>query len=110
MAQPVKGPLDPKNSLNITSFWDGPTVQLPMEWNKWSISLKLPLFAKIGEWLIKSLMSKPIEMTLPPTSIEEPSVDDEMVTNTRDRFIRNTQPRTRGRKSWLAFFKLAGIF
>ena len=81
--------------LGIEPFWDKPTLEPPLQWDRWQIMLKLAVLAKEGisiDILLKDLPEK-----VSPDPIYEDNVESSTSQGERDRRIRNEQLKN----SWL---------
>ena len=94
--------------LGIELFWEKPTLELPLRWDRWQIMLKLAIVAKEGISIDILLGDRPDKVTPPPEPIYEIDVENSTAQSERDRRIRNEQMRN----SWLNHCKkieLVGI-
>ena len=83
--------------LGIEPFWDKPTLEPPLRWERWKIMLKLAIMAKEGISIDTLLEDPPDKVTLPPEPIYEADVENSTAQSERDRRTRNEQLK----KSWL---------
>ena len=83
--------------LGIEPFWDKPTLEPPLRWERWQIMLKLAIMAKEGISIETLLEDPPDKVTLPPEPIYEADVENSTAQSERDRRTRNEQPKN----SWL---------
>ena len=83
--------------LGIEPFWDKPTLEPPLRWDRWQIMLKLAIMAKEGISIDILLEDPPDKVILPPEPIYEDNVENSTSQNKRDRSIRNQQLKN----SWL---------
>ena len=60
--------------LVIEPFWDKPTLEPPLRWDRWQIMLKLAIMAKEGISIDTLLDDPPDKVTLPPEPIYEVNV------------------------------------
>ena len=51
--------------LGIEPFWDKPTLEPPLRWDRWQIMLKLAIMAKEGITIDTLLDDPPDKVTLP---------------------------------------------
>ena len=82
-----------KTALSIKSFWERPTSDTPIRWEKWRIQVKLAILARENITLDTLLQPKPTAVRLPAEPKYEMPIED--ATNERpserDRQIRNSQ-------------------
>ena len=83
--------------LGIEPFWEKPTIEPPLRWDRWQILLKLAIMAKEGLSIDILLGDPPDKFTLPPEPIYEIDVENSTAQSERDRRIRNEQMKN----SWL---------
>ena len=83
--------------LGIEPFWDKPTLEPPLRWDRWQIMLKLAIMAKEGISIDTLLDDPPDKVTLPPEPIYEADVENSKAQSERDRRTRNEQLKN----SWL---------
>ena len=83
--------------LGIEPFWDKPTLEPPLRWDRWQIMLKLAIMAKEGISIDTLLDDPPDKVTLPPEPIYEADVGNSTAQSERDRRTRNEQLKN----SWL---------
>ena len=82
--------------LEIEPFWDKPTLEPPLRWNRWQIMLKLAIMTKEGISIDTLLDDPKDEVTLPPEPIYEDDVEKSTAQSKRDRRTRNEQLKIRG--------------
>ena len=82
--------------LGIEPFWEKPTLEPPLRWDRWQIMLKLAIMVKEGISIDILLADPPDMVILPPEPIYEDNVENS-TTSKRDRKIRNEQLKN----SWL---------
>ena len=83
--------------LGIEPFWEKPTLELPLRWDRWQIMLKLAIMANEGISIDILLGDPPDKVTLPPELIYEIDNENSTAQSERDRRIRNEQMKN----SWL---------
>ena len=77
--------------LGIEFFWEKSTLEPPLRWDRWQITLKLAIMAKEGISIDNLLEDPPNRVTLPPETIYEDDVENSTAQSKRDRRIRNEQ-------------------
>ena len=77
--------------LGIEPFWEKPTLEPPLRWDRWQIMLKLAIMAKEGISIDILLEDPPDKVILPPEPIYEADVENSTAQSERDRRIRNEQ-------------------
>ena len=83
--------------LGIEPFWEKPTLEPPLRWDRWQIKLKLAIMAK-EDISIDILLGDPSDrVILPPEPIYEADAENSTAQSERDRRIRNEQLKN----SWL---------
>ena len=82
--------------LGIEPFWDKPTLEPPLRWDRWQIMLKLAIMAKDGISINTLVKDPPGKFILPPEPIYVDKVENSTSQSERDRKIRNEQLK----KSW----------
>ena len=83
--------------LGIEPFWEKPTLEPPLRWDRWQIILKLAIMAKEGISLDILLEDPPDKVILPPEHIYEANVENSTSQSERDRKIQNEQLKN----SWI---------
>ena len=83
--------------LGIEPFWEKPTLEPPLQWDRWQVMLKLAIMAKEGISIDTLLDYPPDKVTLPPEPIYEEDVQNSTAQSERDRRTRNEQLKN----SWL---------
>ena len=83
--------------LGIEPFWEKPTLEPPLRWDRRQIMLKLAILAKGGISIDILLEDPPDKVLLPPEPIYEDNVENSTSQSERDRKIRNEQLKN----SWL---------
>ena len=83
--------------LGIEPFWEKPTLEPPLQWDRWQIMLKLAIMAKEDISIDILLGDPPNKVILPPEPIYEADVENSTAQSERDRRIRNEQLKN----SWL---------
>ena len=81
----------------IEPFWEKPTLEPPLRWDRWQIMLKLAIMVKEGISIDILLEDPPDKVILPPERIYEDNVENSTSQSERDRRIRNEQLKN----SWL---------
>ena len=92
----------------IEPFWEKPTLEPPLRWDRWQIMLKVAIMAKEGISIDTLLEYPQDKVILLPESIYEVNVENSTSQSERDRKIRNEQLKN----SWLnrcQKIKLKGI-
>ena len=89
MAQPARE--SRKTSLSIEPFWERPTSDPPIRWEKWRIQVKLTNLARENITLDTLLQPKPSTVRLPAEPKYEMAIEDATKETERDRQIRNSQ-------------------
>ena len=83
--------------LRIESFWEKPTLEPPLRWDRWQIMLKLAILAKEGI-SIDTILGEPLDkVTIPPEPIYEDNIENSTSQSETDRKARNEQLRN----TWL---------
>ena len=82
--------------FGIETFWEKPTLEPPLRWERWQIMLKLAIMAKEGI-SIDILLEDPPDKILAPEPIYVDNVENSTSQSERDRKIRNEQLKN----SWL---------
>ena len=77
--------------LGIEPFWDKPTLEPPLQWDRWQIMLKVAVMAKEGISIDTLLEDPPEKVTLPTEPIYEDDVENSTSQSKTDRRIRNEQ-------------------
>ena len=80
-----------KTPLSIEPFWQRPTSDPTIRWEKWRIQVKLPILARENITPDKLLQPKPTHVRLPVAPIYEMAIEDASEDTERDRQIRNSQ-------------------
>ena len=83
--------------LGIEPFWEKPTLEPPLRWDRWQIMLKLAIMAKEGISIDTLLEDSPNKVILPPEPIYEDNVENSTSQRERYQKIRNEQLKN----SWL---------
>ena len=89
MAQPARE--SRKTPLSIEPFWERPTSDPPIRWEKWRIQVKLAILARENITIDTLLQPKPTEVRLQAEPKYEVSIEDATEETERDRRIRNNQ-------------------
>ena len=89
MAQPATK----RTSLGIDPFWDKPTPDPPLRWEKWRVQYKLALLAKENIILDTLLGPKPEMVELPLEPIYEETIVGASAQSERERNARNAQQK-----------------
>ena len=82
-----------KTPLSIEPFWERPTSDPPIRWEKWRIQVKLAILAREYITLDTLLHPKPTTVQLPAEPKYETSIEDSTIETERDRQMRNSQLR-----------------
>ena len=77
--------------LGIEPFWEKPTLEPPLRWDRWQIMLKLFILAKEGISIDTLREDNPDSVTFPPEPIYEDNVENSTSQSERDRKTRNEQ-------------------
>ena len=94
--------------LEIEPFWERPTLEPLLRWERWQIMLKLAILAKEGILIDTLREDQPDKVTFPLEPISETNVEKSTAQSERDRKTRNEQLK----KTWLNMcqkVELAGI-
>ena len=83
MAQPARE--SRKTPLSIEPFWERPTSDPPIRWEKWRIQVKLAILARENITIDTLLQPKPTEVRLPAEPKYEASIEDATEETERDR-------------------------
>ena len=89
MAQPATK----RTPLGIDPFWDKPTPDPPLRWEKWRVQYKLALLAKENIILDTLLGPKPEMVELPLEPIYEETIVGASAQSERERNARNAQQK-----------------
>ena len=89
MVQPARE--SRKAPLSIEPFWERPTSDPPIRWEKWRIQVKLAIFVRENITLDTLLQPKPTIVRLPAKPKYEMAIEDATEETERDRHIRNNQ-------------------
>ena len=73
--------------LGIESFWEKPTLEPPLRWDRWQIMLKLAIMAKEGISIDTLRDDPPNKVTLPPAPLYDDNVENSTSQGERDRKI-----------------------
>ena len=88
MAQPATQKRIPHG---IEPFWEKPSADPPLKWEKWQMQAKLALFAKENIVLDILLAPKPKKVQLPLEPIYENTITGSSAQSERERLARNAQ-------------------
>ena len=88
MAQPARE--SRKTPLSIEPFWEQPTSDPPIRWEKWRIQVKLAVLARENITLDKLFQPKPTTVRLPAEPKYEMPIEDATDETERYRQIRNS--------------------
>ena len=77
-------------------FWERPTSDPPIRWEKWRIQVKLAIFARENITLDTVLEPKPTTVRLPAEPKYEMAIENATDETERDRQIRNSQLKLQG--------------
>ena len=83
--------------LGIEPFWEKPTLEPPLRWDRWQIMLKLAMMVKEGISIDILLEDPPDKVTLLLEPIYEDDVENSTAQSERDRRTRTEQLKD----SWL---------
>ena len=83
--------------LGIEPFWEKPTLEPPLRWDRWQIMLKLAIMAKQGISIDFLLEDLPDKVIIPPEPVYEDHLKNSTSQSERDRRTRNEQLKN----SWL---------
>ena len=89
MAQPARE--SRKTPLSIEPFWERPSSDPPIRWEKWRLQVKLAILARENIPLDTLLQPKPTTVRLPAEPKYETAIEDSTMETERDRQIRNSQ-------------------
>ena len=90
MAQPARESRK-KKTLSIEPFWERPTSDPAIRWEKWHIQVKLAILERENITLDTLLQPKPTIVRLPAEPKYETAIDCATEDTERDRQIRNSQ-------------------
>ena len=85
-----------KTPLSIEPFWERPTSDPPIRWEKWRIQVKLAILARENVTLDTLLQRKPTTVRPPAEPKYEMAIEDATDDTERDRQIRNSQLKLQG--------------
>ena len=88
MAQPAT---QKRNPLGIEPFWEKPSADPPLKWEKWRLQAKLALFAKENITLDILLEPKPENVQLPLEPVYENTRTGSSAQSERESLARNAQ-------------------
>ena len=80
-----------KTPLSIEPFWERPTSDPPIRWEKWRIQVKLAILARENITIDTLLQPKPTTVRLPVEPKYEMPIEDTTDEAERERRIRNNQ-------------------
>ena len=80
-----------KTPLTIEPFWERPTSDPPIRWEKWRIQVKLAIPARENITINTLLQTKPSTVRLPAEPKYEMPIEDTTEEAERERRIRNNQ-------------------
>ena len=89
MAQPAAK----RTPLGIDAFWDKPTPDPPLRWEKWRVQYKLALLAKENIIFDTLLVPKPDMVDLPLEPMYEETIVVSSAQSERERNARNAQQK-----------------
>ena len=89
IAQPARE--SRKTPLSIEQFWERPTSDPPIRWEKWRIQVKLANLARKNITLDTLRQPKPTMVRLPAEPKYKKPIEDATDETERDRQIRNSQ-------------------
>ena len=82
-----------RTPLGIEPFWDKPSVDPPLKWEKWQMQAKLALLAKENITIDTLLEPKPETVQLPLEPIYEVTITGSSAQSERERLARNAQSK-----------------
>ena len=85
-----------KTPLTIKPFWERPTSDPLIRWEKWRIQVKLAILARENITLDTLLQPKPTTVRLPAEPKYETAIEDSTMETERDCQIRNSQLKLQG--------------
>ena len=80
-----------KTPLSIEPFWERPTSDPPITWEKWRIQVKLAIISRENITIDTLLQPKPTTVLLPVEPKYEMPIEDTTEEVERERRIRNNQ-------------------
>ena len=80
-----------RTALGLEPFWDKPSSNPPIPWEKWRSQLKMALVAKTNIELDELLQERPTAVIYPPEPVEEQPVQNPTQTMERERMTRYNQ-------------------
>ena len=80
-----------RTALGLEPFWDKPSSNPPISWEKWRSQLKMALVAKTNIELDELLQERPTAVIYPPEPVEEQPVQNPTQTMERERMTRYNQ-------------------
>ena len=80
-----------RTALGLEPFWDKPSSNPPISWEKWRSQLKMALVAKTNIELDELLQERPTTVIYPPEPVEEQPVQNPTQTMERERLTRYNQ-------------------
>ena len=98
MAQPARE--SRKTPLSIEPFWERPTSDPPIRWEKWRIQVKLAILARENITIDTLLQPKPMTFRLPVKPKYEMPIEDTTEEAERERRIRNNQLKLQWERPW----------
>ena len=75
--------------LRIEPFWERPTLEPPLKWERWQIMLRLAIRTKEGISIDTLREDPPDKVTIPSEPIYEANLENSTAQSERDRKIRN---------------------
>ena len=75
----------PLRAISIEPFWERPTSDPPIRWEKWRIQVKLAILARKNITLDKLLHPHPTHVRLPVEPKYESAIEDATEDTERDR-------------------------
>ena len=82
-----------RTPLGIEPFWDKPSADPPLKWEKWQMQAKLAFLAKENITLDTLLEPKPETVQLPLEPIYEDTITGSSAQSERERLARNAQSK-----------------
>ena len=80
-----------KTPLSIEPFWERPTPDPPIRWERWRIQVRHAILARENVTLDTLLQPKPTHVRPPVEPKYEMAIEDATEDTERDRKIRNSQ-------------------
>ena len=84
-----------KTIIGLEPFWEKPSSNPPIPWEKWRSQLKMAIVAKTNIQVEDLLREKPTAVIYPPEPAEEPPVNNPTQTMEQERLTRYHQALTK---------------